>query len=180
MRQNHSRRKKAVPTTLAGILAVVIGLIVNHYRGTSNTSPAPSARDSAPQHSTPAPRPSVETKVPQTPSPVISNPAPAKRTSNVGWTSKYSLESHFRKHAGEFGNITIDDYLQEAKDLRDAPVGGAVLEIVRTDGVITRFNKQTGSFIAFNKDKSIRTLFRPDDGERYFRRQAERAEAMDD
>jgi pyocin large subunit-like protein len=38
--------------------------------------------------------------------------------------------------------------------------------------VISRFDKATGSFIAFNADGTIRTFFRPVDGENYFRRQA--------
>ena len=48
------------------------------------------------------------------------------------------------------------------------------LEAVRRDGVATRFDRDTGAFIAFNTDGTIRTFFKPNDGERYFRRQAER------
>jgi pyocin large subunit-like protein len=42
------------------------------------------------------------------------------------------------------------------------------------DGVICRFHKPSGSFLAFNPDLTIRTFFRPNDGESYFRRQLER------
>ena len=49
-----------------------------------------------------------------------------------------------------------------------------VLEIRRQDGVVSRFDRSTGSFIAVNADGTIRTFFRPKDGERYFRRQATR------
>ena len=52
--------------------------------------------------------------------------------------------------------------------------GGAVLEAVRRDGVVTRFDRKSGAFIAFNANGVIRTYFRPNDGERYFRRQLER------
>ena len=42
--------------------------------------------------------------------------------------------------------------------------------------VLARYDRETGAFIAFNPDGVIRTFFRPNDGERYFRRQAERGE----
>jgi len=45
---------------------------------------------------------------------------------------------------------------------------------VRADGVITRFDRKTGAFLAFNPDLIIRTYFKPNDGERYFRRQSKR------
>ena len=37
-------------------------------------------------------------------------------------------------------------------------------------------DQQTGAFIAFNSNGVIRTFFKPNDGERYWRRQAERGE----
>jgi pyocin large subunit-like protein len=69
----------------------------------------------------------------------------------------------------------MDAYLQAAQTLRDAPTGGDVLEVRRADGVISRFDRRDGSFIAVNPDGTIRTFFRPNDGEAYFRRQATRA-----
>ena len=49
-----------------------------------------------------------------------------------------------------------------------------LLEEVRDDGRITRFDRTSGAFLAFDRDGIIRTFFRPNDGEAYFRRQAER------
>ena len=65
-------------------------------------------------------------------------------------------------------------YLAAAQMLRDAPQGGDVLELRRRDGVITRFDRATGAFLAVNRDGTIRTFFKPNDGEAYFRRQASR------
>ena len=62
----------------------------------------------------------------------------------------------------------------QKKALRDAPLSRTVLELKRSDGVISRFDKSGGGFVAFHKDKTIRTYFRPNDGESYFRRQARR------
>ena len=94
----------------------------------------------------------------------------------VGFVDARRLDEHFDKHGGEFGRITKQDYLHQAQLLRDTAVGGPVLETVRGDGVSTRFDKQTGAFIAFNPNGTIRTFFKPNDGERYYRRQAERGE----
>ena len=95
---------------------------------------------------------------------------------SVGFADQRRLDEHFQKHGAEFGRITKQDYLRQAQLLRDARVGGPVLEVVRRDGVITRYDQQTGAFIAFNANGVIRTFFKPNDGERYWRRQAERKE----
>ncbi|MEZ5964002.1 MAG: hypothetical protein R3F56_09180 [Planctomycetota bacterium] len=107
--------------------------------------------------------------------PEAAKPAPAKSTSKVGFTSRRSWLDHFEKHGAEFGKITADEYLAKAQALRDAKLIPTILEGVRpSDGVITRFDKKTGAFIAFHDDKSIRTFFRPNDGVAYFKRQLER------
>lgn len=94
----------------------------------------------------------------------------------IGFVDERRLDEHYRKHGAEFGKITKLDYLHQAQLLRDTAVGGPVLETVRPDGVTTRFDRQTGAFVAFNRDGTIRTFFKPNDGERYYRRQAERTE----
>jgi len=93
---------------------------------------------------------------------------------SVGFVNERRLEEHYDKHGPEFGRVTKQDYLHQAQLLRDAAVGGPVLETVRRDGVTTRFDRDTRAFIAFNPDGTIRTFFKPNDGERYYRRQAER------
>lgn len=97
-----------------------------------------------------------------------------KARANIGFATERRLEEHYDKHGAEFGRITKQDYLRQAQLLRDAQVGGPVLQTVRADGVTTRFDRQTGAFIAFNPNGTIRTFFKPNDGERYYRRQAER------
>jgi pyocin large subunit-like protein len=84
------------------------------------------------------------------------------------------MVDHYRKHGREFGEITMEQYLRNAQELRDRPAGGAILESVRPDGVVTRFDRGSGDFIAFNRDGVIRTYFRPADGEAYYKRQLRR------
>ena len=95
---------------------------------------------------------------------------------NIGFADQRRLDEHYDKHGSEFGRITKQDYLRQAQLLRDAEVGGPVLQTVRSDGVTTKFDRQTGAFVAFNRNGTIRTFFKPNDGERYYRRQAERGE----
>ena len=94
----------------------------------------------------------------------------------VGFAGQRRLDEHYEKHGAAFGRITKQDYLHQAQLLRDAKAGDPILETVRSDGVVTRFDRQTGAFIAFNSNGVIRTFFKPNDGERYYRRQAERGE----
>jgi pyocin large subunit-like protein len=92
----------------------------------------------------------------------------------IGFATRRKFLDHFEKHGAEFGSISREEYLRQAQILRDSPAGGEILEAVRADGVITRFDRQTGAFLAFNPDLTIRTYFKPNDGERYFRRQSKR------
>jgi hypothetical protein len=92
----------------------------------------------------------------------------------IGFRSLERLDEHFVKHGREFGPVSRDEYLRLAQTLRDRAAGGPVLEVIRNDGTITRFDRDTGAFLAFTRDGTIRTFFRPNDGEQYFQRQARR------
>jgi pyocin large subunit-like protein len=96
--------------------------------------------------------------------------------SGPGFRSRVQLDEHYAKHGAEFGNISKEDYLRLAQELRDASVthGGPILEARRPDGQFTRFDRRKGYFGAYNPDRTIRTFFIPNDGERYFWRQARR------
>jgi pyocin large subunit-like protein len=89
-----------------------------------------------------------------------------------GFRSRRQFDEHYAKHGREFGNISQQEYLERAQALRDAPAGGQILQAVTPDGIISRFDRRTGYFGAYNPDRTIRTFFIPNAGERYFRRQA--------
>ncbi len=130
-----------------------------------------------------APRPAPEAPRPATGAAVAAGErrpaggAEAASSSRTGFRSERRLREHFEKHGAEFGAADAGEYLAIAQALRDAPAGGPVLEAVRADGVVTRFDRRDGTFLAFERDGTIRTCFRPNDGERYFRRQAARPAA---
>ena len=91
-----------------------------------------------------------------------------------GLRNRHLFDEHYAKHGREFGHISQPEYLHRAQALRDAPPGGPILEAIKPGGIITRFDKRTGAFGAYNHDGTIRTFFIPNAGERYFRRQATR------
>lgn len=93
----------------------------------------------------------------------------------IGFASRQKLVEHYEKHGREFGAVDQAEYLRQAQTLRDRPAGNEVLEVVRDDGVITRFDRSSGAFLAFNPDLTIRTFFKPNAGEAYFRRQSKRS-----
>jgi pyocin large subunit-like protein len=94
--------------------------------------------------------------------------------SGPGFRTPELLDEHFAKHGAEFGSISKAEYLRLAQELRDVPVGGPILEARGLKGDFSRFDKRHGYFGAYNRNGTIRTFFIPNNGERYFRRQAER------
>lgn len=109
--------------------------------------------------------------------PQIQTPTPkngATIRTETGFASRQKFSDHYDKHGNEFGSISREEYLRQAQQLRDNQLSADVLEAVRSDGVITRFDKKSGAFLAFNSDLTIRTYFKPNDGEAYFQRQSKR------
>lgn len=96
------------------------------------------------------------------------------RLRKIGFRSEEKLRQHFEKHGKEFGQISQSDYLAMAQDLRDAPLSKSVLEAQQSNGALSRFDRRDGSFLAFDRNLTIRTFFRPDGGEAYFWRAAKR------
>lgn len=148
-------QRRLIRLTLALVVAAGVWL-TQQYRRSSPALPPPPA----------APGPAA----PAAPT------APAGQVGHgeIGFRDAGHLHEHYQKHGAEFGRISEAEYLRLAQELRDRPAGGDILEAVRTDGVITRFDRSNGAFLAFDRDRTIRTFFLPNDGERYFRRQLAR------
>jgi hypothetical protein len=96
------------------------------------------------------------------------------RHPEIGFRSRDRLIEHFDKHGREFQVRSPDDYLRLAQMLRDRRKGGGVLEFVRNDAVTCKYDRETGAFVAYDSDGTLRTFFRPHDGEAYFQRQKSR------
>ncbi len=94
--------------------------------------------------------------------------------SGPGFRSRAQFDEHYAKHGAEFGAISQGEYLHLAQELRDARPGGPILEARRPNGEFSKFDRRHGYFGAYNRDGTIRTFFIPNNGERYFERQARR------
>ena len=176
-------RTTVVSLALLAVLAAV-AYFTGGFPASGGPHPRPSDHSSAPR--TEHPLPPAESS--PTPGPAGTLPdrtvtpgqadtgttASIPAGENVGFASPRKLEQHYQKHGGEFGSIGMEEYLRRARALRDRPAGGGVLECLRDDGVTTRYDRASGAFLAFNPDRTIRTFFRPNDGEAYFHRQCER------
>lgn len=158
------------------ILTIVIALaiVVGNGRSSREQQPARSRDVAASTQSaaTATPRPSAASET---------DTRAGERGSSLGagggrgFRSAQRLDEHFAKHGAEFGRISEQEYLRQAQRLRDAPSSSSIGELKRSDGTVSRFDRQSGAFIAFDADGTIRTFFKPNDGESYFRRQASRA-----
>jgi pyocin large subunit-like protein len=119
-----------------------------------------------------APAPGVPVDLPAAAS------SPAAAHPELGFKDRSHLAEHYQKHGAEFGRVSIEEYLRAAQSLRDRPAGGDILESVRADGVVTRFDRASGAFLAFDRSGVIRTFFRPNDGEAYYQRQLKRGHSV--
>lgn len=88
----------------------------------------------------------------------------------AGFRTEHLLQDHFEKYGRQFGEISRQQYLHLAQQLRDAKPGKDVLESKRPEGIL-RFDKRHGYFGSYELDGTIRTFFIPPDGLRYFERE---------
>ena len=102
-------------------------------------------------------------------------PAGVGVDTTIGFRSTAKLRDHWRKHGREFGSVTEAQYLLMAQSLRDAPLSGVIAAAVQPGGTLSRFDRSSGAFLAYDPDLTIRTFFKPDAGEAYFRRAARRS-----
>lgn len=148
------------------IVAAAVGITLIRESASERASVAPAPTSVAPAPTSIAPTPA-------------SSPQRSSTSATRGFRDHAHLAEHFAKHGREFAGLNEAQYLAMAQNLRDRPAGGDVLEVIRAaDGVVSRFDKSTGAFLAFDRDGTIRTFFKPNDGEKYFRRQANRAPAQ--
>ena len=74
-----------------------------------------------------------------------------------------------RTHREEYPNFTIGQYVARAVQLAEMPVGGDILGHVDKDGIIIRYDRKINDFVKASVKKGIRTMFKPDDGESYYK-----------
>jgi pyocin large subunit-like protein len=164
------------------MLVVIAAIVVRFW---PHGHPGAPARGAAGGPGTAAPVTDAQAQAPEAvpPMPPVRERVPPAQkprySASIGFASREKLEEHFHKHGDEVRARSAEEYLRMAQALRDAPAGDSVLEMVRVDHVISRFDRSAGTFVAFDEDGTIRTFFHPFDGERYFLRQASRPHGGD-
>jgi filamentous hemagglutinin len=101
----------------------------------------------------------------------------------IGFISKWDRDQHFEDHRDEFGGAlaNAEEYEAAAKAFFNAPLAGGMMEGLRADGWMIRFNSDTNEFAICDTDGYLRTYYKPDpalhglgDNITYFRRRCVR------
>lgn len=87
---------------------------------------------------------------------------------------KYSAEENvkyqFDHHAAELGAKDLDDFIAKAHDFTASPPKGA-MQAKRSNGDNLIYDPRSGLFAVARSDGAPRTLFKPEDGEAYWKAQ---------
>ena len=92
----------------------------------------------------------------------------------VRFETPEKMQKHYDKHIDKYGNISISEYIALANELVNAKDTDDIERIVRSDESTAIYRFSTNDFLVITKDGSIRTFFKPDDGEAYWREEHER------
>ncbi|MEQ8749527.1 MAG: RHS repeat-associated core domain-containing protein, partial [Amphiplicatus sp.] len=83
-------------------------------------------------------------------------------TSGAQFASKAELLRHFTKHGARIGAKSAGAYRGQASRFLTGRPGSGVLQRVRTNRDVVRFNPRTDQFGVIRRDNVIRTYYRPD------------------
>ncbi len=96
-------------------------------------------------------------------------------SSNKWLSSNFSTEKkfnkHVEKHLNEYGNLTSEEYLNQARKLLSAKLSKDVGGFATKDGFIFKYRKSTNDFAIGRADGKISTLFKPKGGYEYWLQQ---------
>ncbi|MGN0707097.1 MAG: hypothetical protein ACI4JC_03785 [Faecalibacterium sp.] len=90
------------------------------------------------------------------------------------FSSGHVLQKHYDKHLHEFDGISRQAYLERANALADAPLSDDVVQLVRSDGSISKYCFSTNEFVVVTDDGNIRTFFKPEAREAYWDEELDR------
>lgn len=98
----------------------------------------------------------------------------AKWFEGATFASDESLNAHVKKHLGEYGDISVDEYVSNARALLQSSPSDDIMELRRSDGSVSKYRISTNDFVVSDNKWNIRTAFKPKDGIDYWRDELER------
>ena len=99
------------------------------------------------------------------------SPSGANRLQVRGFASRQHLMNHWkngRTHQEEYPGLTVEQYAERAVRLAEMPTGGDILGHVDKDGIVVWYDRKENDFVKANIKKGIRTMFKPETGEKYY------------
>jgi len=81
-----------------------------------------------------------------------------------GFIDRFERENHFQDHEVEFGGQfrTATDYESAAIAFLTVPMTDTMLECVRRNGDVLRYDTATNTLAICNRDGILKTFYRPD------------------
>lgn len=90
---------------------------------------------------------------------------------NSDFSTEKKFNKHIEKHLDKYGDITPEEYLNSARELLASSLSKDVEGFVSKDGFIFKYRKSTNDFAIGRADGKISTLFKPEDGYKYWLQQ---------
>jgi phage-related protein (TIGR01555 family) len=103
-----------------------------------------------------------------------------------GFKSSQHLNNHWlngRTHQEEYakdGITTKEQYAQRAVELAEMPVGGTIQGYKTKEGYVCRYDTSKNDYVKADIKKGIRTMFKPEDGEKYYQEELAKEGIEDD
>ena len=105
----------------------------------------------------------------------LDNPSATGANPDLPGFTVRNLDKHFGSkfgsdHSNQYTHFTKEQYAQRAHGLVKSPVSDNVLGYKTSGGDVVRFDESTNDFVKGSKN-GIRTMFKPEEGTKYFERQ---------
>ncbi len=96
------------------------------------------------------------------------SPKGANKFKKRGFKNKQKLANHWKDHGEQYPGLDRASYEKTALDLIESPTGKDIAGHIDKDGVVIRYRISTNDFAKGNPKKGIFTMFKPDDGRKYY------------
>nr|DAY58410.1 MAG TPA: hypothetical protein [Caudoviricetes sp.] len=99
---------------------------------------------------------------------VRASPNGANIFSVKGFKNKQALNNHWNNHGNQYPGFTKEQYKARALELIESPVSDTVLGHIDGSGIVVRYDKKTNDFVKGRPSRGIYTMFKPDEGLKYY------------